>query len=88
MRLHGQTRPASRAAPDQQGQALGELAAAGGDHQAAFAEYNRVMRPFITVNHALGMQSAQFMTQDFGERAGRAQSRMFDFGQEDALKAL
>jgi 2-polyprenyl-6-methoxyphenol hydroxylase-like FAD-dependent oxidoreductase len=42
----------------------GELAAAGGDHQAAFAEYDRVMRPFITVNQALEIQSAQFMTQD------------------------
>jgi 2-polyprenyl-6-methoxyphenol hydroxylase-like FAD-dependent oxidoreductase len=41
----------------------GELAAAGGDHQAAFAEYDRVMRPFIAVNQALGIQSAQFMTQ-------------------------
>src|SRR5262245_31497831 len=42
----------------------GELAAAGGDHQTAFAEYDRVMRPFISVNQALGIQSAQFMTQD------------------------
>jgi hypothetical protein len=42
----------------------GELAAAGGDHQAAFAEYSRVMRPFVNVNQALGIQSAQFMTQD------------------------
>jgi hypothetical protein len=41
----------------------GELAAAGGD-QAAFAEYDRMMRPFIAVNHALGIQSAQAMTQD------------------------
>jgi len=31
---------------------------------AAFAEYDRVMRPFIAVNQALGIQSAQFMTQD------------------------
>ena len=42
----------------------GELAAAGGDHDVAFAEYDRVMRPFIAVNQALGIQSAQFMTQD------------------------
>jgi 2-polyprenyl-6-methoxyphenol hydroxylase-like FAD-dependent oxidoreductase len=42
----------------------GELAAAGGDHAAAFGEYDREMRPFITVNQALGIQSAQFMTQD------------------------
>jgi len=33
-------------------------------HRAAFAEYDRVMRPFIAVNQALGIQSAQFMTQD------------------------
>ena len=31
---------------------------------AAFAEYDRVMRPFIAVNQALAIQSAQFMTQD------------------------
>jgi 2-polyprenyl-6-methoxyphenol hydroxylase-like FAD-dependent oxidoreductase len=42
----------------------GELAAAGGDHEAAFAEYDRLMRPFIAVNQALAIQSAQFMTQD------------------------
>ena len=42
----------------------GELAAGGGDHEAAFAEYDRVMRPLIAVNQALGIQSAQFMTQD------------------------
>jgi 2-polyprenyl-6-methoxyphenol hydroxylase-like FAD-dependent oxidoreductase len=42
----------------------GELAAAGGDHEAAFAEYDRLMRPFIGVNQALGIQSAQMMTQD------------------------
>jgi len=42
----------------------GELAAARGDHQAAFAEYDRVMRPFIAANQALGIRSAQFMTQD------------------------
>jgi 2-polyprenyl-6-methoxyphenol hydroxylase-like FAD-dependent oxidoreductase len=42
----------------------GELAAAGGDHEAAFAEYDRVMRPFIAVNQELGIQSAQLMTQD------------------------
>ena len=42
----------------------GELAAARGGHEAAFAEYDRVMRPFIAVNQALGIQSAQFMTQD------------------------
>ena len=42
----------------------GELAAAGGDHDAAFAEYDRVMRPFVDVNQPLGIQSAAFMTQD------------------------
>ena len=42
----------------------GELAAARGGHEAAFAEYDRVMRPFIAVNQALGIQSAQFMTRD------------------------
>ena len=42
----------------------GELAAASGDHEAAFAEYVRVMRPFITTNQQLGIESAKFMTQD------------------------
>ena len=44
----------------------GELAAASGDHQAAFAEYERVMRPFVTTNQQLGIQSASFMTQGAG----------------------
>jgi 2-polyprenyl-6-methoxyphenol hydroxylase-like FAD-dependent oxidoreductase len=44
----------------------GELAAAGGNHDAAFREYDRQMRPFIAVNQALGIQSAQFMTQEPG----------------------
>jgi 2-polyprenyl-6-methoxyphenol hydroxylase-like FAD-dependent oxidoreductase len=42
----------------------GELAAAGGEHVAAFAEYDRVMRPFIAVNQQLGQRSAAIMTQD------------------------
>ncbi len=42
----------------------GELAAAAGDHERAFAEYDRVMRPFVEVNQELGMRSAAFMTQD------------------------
>jgi 2-polyprenyl-6-methoxyphenol hydroxylase-like FAD-dependent oxidoreductase len=42
----------------------GELAAASGDHRPAFAEYNRLMRPFITANQQLGIQSASLMTQD------------------------
>ena len=41
----------------------GELAA-GSDHEAAFAGYDRVMRPFVDVNQQLGIQSAAFMTQD------------------------
>jgi 2-polyprenyl-6-methoxyphenol hydroxylase-like FAD-dependent oxidoreductase len=40
----------------------GELAAASGDLEAAFAEYDRAMRPFITVNQQLGIESARFMT--------------------------
>ena len=40
----------------------GELAAARDDHQAAFAEYHRVMRPYVSVNQELGRQSARFMT--------------------------
>jgi 2-polyprenyl-6-methoxyphenol hydroxylase-like FAD-dependent oxidoreductase len=42
----------------------GELAAASGDHGAALAEYDQLMRPFITANQQLGIQSASFMTQD------------------------
>jgi 2-polyprenyl-6-methoxyphenol hydroxylase-like FAD-dependent oxidoreductase len=40
----------------------GELAARRDDRQAAFAEYHRVMRPFVSVNQELGRQSASFMT--------------------------
>ena len=45
----------------------GELAATGGDHQAAFAGYECELRPFIAVNQALGVESARFMTQDPAE---------------------
>src|SRR5262249_6354727 len=40
----------------------GELAAASGDHRAAFAAYERVMRPFVRANQELGRESARFMT--------------------------
>ncbi|HEU4999463.1 MAG TPA: FAD-dependent monooxygenase [Lapillicoccus sp.] len=40
----------------------GELAAADGDVAAAFAEYDRVMRPYVDANQALGIRSAGFMT--------------------------
>src|SRR6476646_1116437 len=39
-----------------------ELAARRDDRQAAFAEYHRVMRPFVSMNQELGRQSASFMT--------------------------
>ena len=52
----------------------GELAAASGDHQAALAEYDRVMRPFVTTNQQLGVESAKFMTQD-PEARHRSSSR-------------
>ena len=42
----------------------GELAATSGDRGAAFAEYIRVMRPLITTNQQLGIESSKFMTQD------------------------
>ncbi len=42
----------------------GELAAASGDRAAAFAEYIQVLRPFITTNQQLGIESSKFMTQD------------------------
>jgi 2-polyprenyl-6-methoxyphenol hydroxylase-like FAD-dependent oxidoreductase len=42
----------------------GELAAASGDHRTAFAEYDRVLRPFVNANQQLGIQSASFMTQE------------------------
>jgi len=42
---------------------------------AAFAEYDRVMRPFIAVNQALGIQSAQFMTQDPASAPGELSGR-------------
>ena len=40
----------------------GELAAADGGVAGAFAEYDRVMRPYVDANQALGIQSAGFMT--------------------------
>jgi len=42
----------------------GELAAASGDYRTAFAEYDRLLRPFVIANQRLGIQSAAFMTQD------------------------
>jgi 2-polyprenyl-6-methoxyphenol hydroxylase-like FAD-dependent oxidoreductase len=36
----------------------GELAAAGGDHVVAFAEYERRMRPFVAVNQKMGRNNA------------------------------
>src|SRR6516164_6228988 len=39
----------------------GELAAACGDHLRAFAEFERVMRPFVAANQALGLKSAELM---------------------------
>jgi 2-polyprenyl-6-methoxyphenol hydroxylase-like FAD-dependent oxidoreductase len=42
----------------------GELAAASGDHRTAFAEYDRLLRPFVIANQRLGIQSAAFMTRD------------------------
>ncbi len=39
----------------------GELAAAPGDYPRAFAEFERVMRPFIEANQALGLRSAKLM---------------------------
>jgi 2-polyprenyl-6-methoxyphenol hydroxylase-like FAD-dependent oxidoreductase len=44
----------------------GELAAASGDQLRAFAEFERVMRPFVEANQALGLQSAKLMRS--GER--------------------
>ena len=40
----------------------GELAAASGAFQTAFAEYERVLRPFVDANQQLGLTSAAFMT--------------------------
>jgi 2-polyprenyl-6-methoxyphenol hydroxylase-like FAD-dependent oxidoreductase len=46
----------------------GELAAAKGNYQAAFAEYERQMRPFVLRNQALGVTSAKMMRMQ--ERGG------------------
>ena len=40
----------------------GELVAASGDHQRAFAEFENVMRPFVKANQALGLKSAKLMS--------------------------
>jgi 2-polyprenyl-6-methoxyphenol hydroxylase-like FAD-dependent oxidoreductase len=45
----------------------GELAAASGDHEAAFAAYDDVMRPFVNTNQELGIESARFMTSKSAE---------------------
>jgi 2-polyprenyl-6-methoxyphenol hydroxylase-like FAD-dependent oxidoreductase len=39
----------------------GELAAASGAYQTAFARYEREMRPFVMLNQALGIKSANLM---------------------------
>ena len=39
----------------------GELAAASGVYQAAFDQYEKEMRPFVTLNQALGIKSADLM---------------------------
>ena len=47
----------------------GELAAAKGDHRAAFVEYNRVMLAFVEANQEQGQRSAAFMTSGTQEAA-------------------
>ncbi|WP_454780630.1 FAD-dependent monooxygenase [Legionella sp. WA2022007384] len=39
----------------------GELAAANGNHQIAFEEYEKLMRPFVRLNQELGIKAAQVM---------------------------
>jgi 2-polyprenyl-6-methoxyphenol hydroxylase-like FAD-dependent oxidoreductase len=39
----------------------GELAAASGAHQTAFAEYEKAMRPFVKINQTLGVKAANLM---------------------------
>src|SRR5262245_6353111 len=39
----------------------GELAAASGDYQTAFHEYEQELRPFVTINQQLGLRSANLM---------------------------
>jgi 2-polyprenyl-6-methoxyphenol hydroxylase-like FAD-dependent oxidoreductase len=39
----------------------GELAAAAGDYQAAFRQYEKEMRPFVMINQELGIRSANLM---------------------------
>ena len=39
----------------------GELATAPGAYPTAFAEFEKVMRPFIEANQALGLKSAKLM---------------------------
>jgi 2-polyprenyl-6-methoxyphenol hydroxylase-like FAD-dependent oxidoreductase len=49
----------------------GELSAASGNHLRAFAEFESVMRPFVTANQALGLKSAKLMRS--GERNSLAE---------------
>jgi len=39
----------------------GELAAASGAYQTAFQQYEKEMRPFVALNQALGLKSANLM---------------------------
>jgi len=39
----------------------GELAAASGAYQAAFRQYEKEMRPFVTINQELGLKAANLM---------------------------
>jgi 2-polyprenyl-6-methoxyphenol hydroxylase-like FAD-dependent oxidoreductase len=39
----------------------GELAAASGDYQTAFHQYEKQMRPFVAINQARGIKSANLM---------------------------
>src|SRR5262249_18033253 len=39
----------------------GELAAAAGNHQAAFRQYEKELRPFVMLNQELGLKAANLM---------------------------
>jgi hypothetical protein len=56
----------------------GELAAASGDHLRAFAEYERVMRPFVEANQALGLRSSKIMRSGETKSVHRLAPEAFD----------
>ncbi|MEU8028285.1 FAD-dependent monooxygenase [Streptomyces sp. NPDC049099] len=69
----------------------GELAAAGGDHGTAFASYERILRPYVEHNQAIGVHGSQYLftrpTQEmFDAMAAQAGEPETDQGPEPVIR--